>query len=852
MKQWLGLFLIAFLVACNTDGVGVSPPNGPNPSRTGLWSDPKTWPSGQLPRAGEVVVIPADLAVVLDVSPPPLKGLTINGVLRFDNRDLELSADWIMVHGKLEVGTPNQPFRNRAIIALTGNNPDEDQMGMGTKVLGVMGGILDLHGEPRKGWTKLAQTAPVGATQITVLDASGWRAGDRIVLASTDYNPRQAEVRTIQAVNGNTITLDAPLRYPHFGEITYGVDQRGEVGLLSRNILIRGDDSSISTGFGGHIMAMMGSTMRVSGVELYRMGQRNLLARYPIHWHLMGRAPGQYIKNSSIHESFNRCVTIHGTSEVEVSGNVAYNTLGHCYFLEDGAETKNLIEGNLGILTREPDPAKGEEGVIPTDKTPATFWISHPDNIVRNNVAAGSDHTGFWYALPENPTGPSATTTIWPRRTPLGEFSGNVAHSNWDGLMVDRGPNKDTLKAEPTVYNPRTNPSNLSNNNTENPPVVAEFKNFTAYKNRGNAAWLRGINHKVTGAKLADNAIGMTFASQESTLEDSLIVGDSNNKGFPENWEFRGVDGRSLPRSWPVSAGGPIADNFPIRGFEFYDGKVGFRNVHFINFQPLQIQNAQGSHTAIREAGALSYLRFTAFAIDSRNFAEGARFTNAKPVYLPPRPEPTPEEIAEDKNADGYRGAVFVDIDGSVGGHPGHAIVLNTPFLLDTNCQIRADWNAGVCNYSYGRLYIYNESGGNIAPVSLTRNDGGNPVFRMWGAPRDGDNSNFAATVIKGRNYTLGVNGVIPNKLKLRFDDSVSGEFIYVAIPYSGEPFIYRDYWIDNRNKLVRAVSRAEFDGSTGDRYWSEGGMLFVKLVVRDQPGRDWAVLDICRSDLCR
>lgn len=73
MKQWLGLFLIAFLVACNTDGVGVSPPNGPNPSRTGLWSDPKTWPSGQLPRAGEVVVIPADLAVVLDVSPPPLK-----------------------------------------------------------------------------------------------------------------------------------------------------------------------------------------------------------------------------------------------------------------------------------------------------------------------------------------------------------------------------------------------------------------------------------------------------------------------------------------------------------------------------------------------------------------------------------------------------------------------------------------------------------------------------------------------------------------------------------------------------------------------------------------------------------
>lgn len=725
-------------------------------------------------------------------------------------------------------------------------------MGMGTKVLGVMGGTLELHGEPRRGWTRLAQSAPAGATQISVLDASDWRVGDRIVLASTDYNPRQAEVRTIQAISGNTLTLDAPLKYPHFGEISYGVDQRGEVGLLSRNILIRGDDSSSSSGFGGHIMAMMGSSMRVSGVELYRMGQRNLLARYPIHWHLMGRAAGQYIKHSSIHETFNRCVTVHGTSEVEVVGNVAYNALGHCYFLEDGAETKNLIEGNLGILTRKPDPAKGEEGVVPTDKTPATFWITHPDNIVRNNVAAGSDHIGFWYALPENPTGLSATTTIWPRRTPLAEFSGNVAHSNWNGLMVDRGPNKDTLEAEPTNYNPRSNPSNPSNNNTDNPPVVAEFKAFTAYKNRGNAAWLRGVNHKVIGAKLADNAIGVTFASSDSTLEDSLLVGDSANKGFPENWEFRGADGRSLPRPWAASNNGPIKDNFPIRGFEFYDGKIGFRNVEFVNFQPLQIQNAQGGQTATREAGAMSYLRFTSFAIDSRNFAEGARFTNAKPVYLPPRPEPTSEEISRDQSADGYRGSVFIDTDGSVSGRPGHAVVLNNPFLLDTNCEIRADWNAGVCNYSYGRFYIINQSGGSIAPVSLTRQDGSNPVFRMWGSPKEGDNTNFGATVIKGRSYTLGLGGSTPNQLRLRFDDSQPGDQISVAMPYSGEPFIYRDYWIDNRNKLLKAASRDEFDSSSGDKYWLEAGLLWVKLVMRNQPGREWAVLDICRSDLCQ
>ncbi|MCX7741618.1 MAG: transmembrane domain-containing protein [Meiothermus sp.] len=829
---------------------GQSGPPG-SPQRWGAWSDPRTWPSGQVPRANEVVNIPPDLGVVLDVSPPPLRGLNIYGALRFDRKDLELSADWIMVHGRLEVGTPQEPFRQRAVITLTGNNPEEDQMGMGTKVLGVMGGMLELHGEPRPGWTKLAQSAPRGAREIAVLNASGWRVGDRIVLASTDYDPRQAEVRTIVAISGNTLTLDRPLEFPHFGEVTFGVDQRGEVGLLSRNVVVQGDEASASNGFGGHIMAMMGSSMRISGVELRRMGQRNRLARYPVHWHLVGEARGQYIKHTSIHESFNRCITIHGTSGVEVVGNVAYNAVGHCYFLEDGAETQNLLEGNLGLLTRRPEASRGEQPVIPTDRTPATFWITHPANTVRNNVAAGSDGIGFWYALPENPTGPSATTTIWPRRTPLGEFSGNVSHSSWDGLMVDRGPNRDTLEAESAVYNPRTRPADTQNqyNDALNPPVVAEFKNFTAYKHRGNAIWLRGLNHKVTGARLADNAIGVTFASRATTLEDSLIVGDSANKGFPRDWEFRGADGRSLPRPWASSAG-PIQDNFPIRGFEFYDGKVGFRNVEFVNFQPLEIHNAQGAHRTIREAGALSYLRFTSFDIDSRNFAERARFTNAKAVYLPPRPEPTPEELSRGQSADGYRGSVFVDLDGSVSGRQGHAVVLNNPFLWDTGCEARAEWNARICGYGYARLHIRSESGENIGPVSLTREDGGRPVFRMWGAPNDP--RFFGATVIKGRTYTLEASGGLPRRLRLRLEDSEPGDFVYVALPYSGEPYIYRDYWIDNRNRLARAASRAEFEASSGDRYWTEGGRLYLKLRVKSEAGREWAVLDVCSSDLCR
>src|SRR5690606_2739477 len=127
------------------------------------------------------------------------------------------------------------------------------------------------HGNRMHTWTKLSATAEKGATRIQVLDASGWRVGDEIILASTDFDPKQAERRSIAAISGNTITLDKALDYMHFGKITFDVDERGEVGLLTRNIKIQASADAEESYFGGHIMAMPSSKMYVSGVELNRM-----------------------------------------------------------------------------------------------------------------------------------------------------------------------------------------------------------------------------------------------------------------------------------------------------------------------------------------------------------------------------------------------------------------------------------------------------------------------------------------------------------------------------------------------------------------------------------------------------
>ena len=74
----------------------------------------------------------------------------------------------------------------------------------------------------------------------------------------------------------------------------------------------------------------------------------------------------------------------------------------HCH-LQSGSETANLIEGNVGILTRASD------ALLVSDATPATFFITHPNNTVRNNRAAGGAGSGFWYSLSDNPEGRSCS-----------------------------------------------------------------------------------------------------------------------------------------------------------------------------------------------------------------------------------------------------------------------------------------------------------------------------------------------------------------------------------------------------------------------------------------------------------
>lgn len=117
-------------------------------------------------------------------------------------------------------------------------------------MLALRHGTVDLHGIPYvRTWTRLASTASAGSTQITLAQSVNWPVGSRIVIATTGnyLSQGETETRTITAIssNGQTLTLDSALTNTHLGVTqvvgSQSIELRAEVGLLSHNVVYRGE-----------------------------------------------------------------------------------------------------------------------------------------------------------------------------------------------------------------------------------------------------------------------------------------------------------------------------------------------------------------------------------------------------------------------------------------------------------------------------------------------------------------------------------------------------------------------------------------------------------------------------------
>jgi len=481
------------------------------------WSQLNTWLNKQPPVAGDTVIVPYGQAVLMDVSPPRLFLFLIEGEVIFDRRDLTLDATYVWVNGgRLEVGTEAEPFLHRATITLHGDRwKDVELPGIGSKVLAVtdrnMGqtrrtkdgfvviptnmGHLDIHGRPRiRSWCKIGLDAVPGSRDLHTAEDVDWGVGDRLVVTPSSTNYRHAEeLEVAEVVGPRHVRLKEPFLRLHRSQIIDGspyghsdVDMRAAVGLLSRNVVIQGDEGSRAQYFGAHTMAMNGGIYRIENAEIRECGQGFILGRYCTHHHMSGAiAARSYVSSNSIHHSNQRIATIHGTRYYTVKHNVGYHVHGHSVFVEDGAERWNRIEENLILWTLKCFSC------LKSDTMPANFWMAGPSQYHRHNYAGGSASEGFWYELPGTPHGPSSTPTVCPVHDHVGEFFNNTATA----------ASVHGLRLYPTVL-PRKDPCDASSG-----PLPQYYVNFTSFRNGGHGIFGKknGDLHHIN-PKLVENS----------------------------------------------------------------------------------------------------------------------------------------------------------------------------------------------------------------------------------------------------------------------------------------------------------------------------------------------------------
>lgn len=466
--------------------------NCPHHQLDGLkhWHDATTWGGTGVPVTGNVTIPPGmrillsqSITAKLDTIFIPADSELVFGE---NSSGIVIHCDGLDVRGRLTAGSETCRIETPLTITLHGARPAHAGSHVPPPVvkgISVQGGWLSFHGKRYfSTWTRLARRAVAGETVLLLQRPVNWESGQQVLVVtssikdSRDYNKN--EVVTIRAVHtspppgvGAVVYLTQPLQFNHSANDNYQV----EVALLSRTIKIQGHafDSEPSdpdmggclddranqnwhiwhqttmpclnkglTGYGGHIMIHDGGIGQLEGVELFRMGQTNVMGRYPLHFHVLQDCPSCYLKDSSIHHSFYRCVSIHGTNRTTISENVAYDITGFCYYLEDGVEMENTISYNLAahihplhdmpwsfgqqtspnVYRQSPDLA------LPADVSASGFYITNTYNTIVGNAASGG-YSGFSFPNLAAPVGLHRHVNIRPSSVPSLLIDGNSAHS---------------------------------------------------------------------------------------------------------------------------------------------------------------------------------------------------------------------------------------------------------------------------------------------------------------------------------------------------------------------------------------------------------------------------------------
>lgn len=416
-------------------------------AQSGPWSDASTWQSGTVPNASARVHIPQNITVTLGrVITTPMETIRIDGTLSFSataNTELRVDTMVSTSSGHLEIGTSEQPIADTVTAAVIfaddgaiNKSCDTQQIGRGA----VLMGRTTMFGAAKTHRAALATFPRTGDTTITLKQApSNWQVGDELIITGTIAgDPRSDEIRTIQSINGATVTLNSALERDHVAPVA---DLNVYVANATRNIQFQSENTAVLNR--GHIMFMHTLDVDVQNVRFSNLGRTdkrrelddlffdfdidqvgnaasaptvfrvedlggsNIRGRYPIHFHRGGTTPGGtpgIVQGSVVFEGPGWGFVSH-SANVNFINNVSYGLQGAGFYTEAGDEI-GLMQGNIAIRSVNDNFRLDDGGAIDPDLGAANqefgndgdgYWLSGTRVSMIDNVAAGTTAHGFIY-----------------------------------------------------------------------------------------------------------------------------------------------------------------------------------------------------------------------------------------------------------------------------------------------------------------------------------------------------------------------------------------------------------------------------------------------------------------------
>lgn len=383
----------------------------------GDWSDTNTWDTGTVPSTNAVVQV-GNYNVVYDGnSTDKIKDIHVGGggsLTWATDQDTLLWVDTIMCMGELVIGTQQSPIpesstngKARAEIVFHQHTAPGTSARLGLMAMGLVR-IYGARKTDRLAFTSVSS----GAASVTIsgVSSSNWRIGDQIIFMATtnagtsgsdsDYTgPTQFygpfstgdgvrtqtlgfhqsrdEVRTITAIDGNTISWSGALSYDH--TTTTHTFANGNVETApafvvntSRSIKFR-SESIDSLQERAHAMFMHNDDIDIRYLEVFNMGRQasdpsqvrpegidvldeedgevitdanNVRGRYALHIHKTGQYFGRKqvrVIGCAVHAGVSDppipgWAMVHHNSRAAFENNVVYNVRGAGMVAEVGNE----------------------------------------------------------------------------------------------------------------------------------------------------------------------------------------------------------------------------------------------------------------------------------------------------------------------------------------------------------------------------------------------------------------------------------------------------------------------------------------------------------------------------------